>query len=357
MVRKRIGIIAAAALLAGLMLSGGTQPTALAGSGLPGASGPARQKIHGQLSAVDATASNDVWATGCCHYGVHLLSHWNGKRWKTLDPSGVDALYDVDALPSGEVWAVGHDGVLHRVDGRWTVALTMGNTYLQAVSAITDDDVWVTGALIPPVGDSALVLHWDGKTWSEHDFPFDMGDFESVDISASSANDVWMISSRYGSVHIEHRDGAAWRDVSSPDPDFDPHNVIALSPTDTWIVGESHATAETLHWDGTQLTVAPCRPPQGISVLQDANATSATDIWAVGYTQYVGAQRALIMHWDGASWSVVQTPFTSPHRTWLKGVTTIAPDDAWAVGYREVGKGPTFQIAAHWNGVAWKRVM
>ncbi len=352
---RRISLVAALALIWGLILVGGSQTTALASSGSSDASWLARQKLHGPLYAVDATASDDVWAVGG-KYKVDPVSHWNGKRWKTSDPLGATQLVDVDALPSGDVWALGTEGVLHRVDGRWSIALTMWDTTLWALSATSTDDVWVAGEQDQAGGFPAMVLHWDGTTWSEQDFPFRAGGSGDVDINARAPDDVWMINSNYPSINIEHWDGTTWQDVPSPDPQFIARSVIALSPTDAWIVGNLGGTGEALHWDGTQLSAVPFEPPQVNSQLGDVSATSATDVWAVGDLNPFEPQ-ALIMHWDGESWSVFQSPFTGSHRTWLTGVTAIAADDAWAVGYHIVGKGPAFQIAAHWDGNNWTRVL
>jgi hypothetical protein len=355
---KRLAVIAVAGVLSGLVLYGGTQPVALAGAGSSGAAQPARQKIHGQLIATDGAASNDVWAVGCCHYPISPFSHWDGTQWTTVDAHFALAVLDVDALSRRNVWAAGWEGIGHFDGSEWTEVLHNQDLFLEAVSATSRRDVWIAGKWLT-APESATVLHWDGTTWSEHDFPFAGPEFFSQDISASAANDVWMVlqSEDGGVVHIEHWDGTAWSEVSSPHPEFVPQGVVDLSPTDAWIVGYRFGSAEAVHWDGAQLSVARFKPPPGISELQDVSAASPTDIWAVGYQQDGPAEQALIVHWDGKSWSIVQSPFTSPHRTWLKGVTAISPDDAWAVGYREIGSGPQFQIAAHWDGTTWTRNM
>jgi hypothetical protein len=253
---------------------------------------------------------------------------------------------------------VGRDEALHWDGTQWATAATLWNGSLEGVSALNPDDVWLAGTVEKGTQNAATVLHWDGTSWTQQDFPIN-GTFTDVD--AIAPNDVWMVGqSEDGVGYIEHWNGHKWRQVASPDhSDFLPRSITTLSSNDVWIVGQdAHSEqAEIEHWEGTKLSVVPCPKPEWHSELLNVSAASPTDIWAVGDSPLPTLDwRALIVHWDGTSWSEVRAPFPGDHDTWLEGVTPVASDDAWAVGYHEVGPGPLFQIAAHWDGKAWHRV-
>jgi hypothetical protein len=99
------------------------------------------------------------------------------------------------------------------------------------------------------------------------------------------------------------------------------------------------------------------------NVLFDVAVVSATDAWAVG--EYLvdggGAQRTLIQHFDGTTWTTVPSPnrLTGTDRNQinsLRGVTAIAPDDVWAVGYTVSYDDPYRTLTLHWDGDAWSIV-
>lgn len=85
------------------------------------------------------------------------------------------------------------------------------------------------------------------------------------------------------------------------------------------------------------------------STLQDVVALSATDIWGVGAVMQDGSRvDNLAVHWDGTSWSVVDTPnlFTSPQLGGLVAADAVTPDDIWAVAYN--------CQALHYDGSSWE---
>jgi hypothetical protein len=99
------------------------------------------------------------------------------------------------------------------------------------------------------------------------------------------------------------------------------------------------------------------------NTLFDVAVLSATDAWAVG--EYIvdggGALRTLIQHFDGTAWMTVPSPNRltgSDHNqiNSLRGVTAIAPDDVWAVGYTVSHDDPYQTLTMHWNGEAWSIV-
>ena len=141
--------------------------------------------------------------------------------------------------------------------------------------------------------------------------------------------------------------------------------VSARSPNDAWAVGDTSTSSGrtgplVLHWDGARWARMASPAPHGarFAALLAVSAQSAHDAWAVGrYTTSAGAEKGLILHWDGASWAPVASPTPAGAiAPTLFGVSARSPNDAWAVGsFAAIGvPGRTWVL--HWNGTAWARI-
>src|ERR1700756_508229 len=67
---------------------------------------------------------------------------------------------------------------------------------------------------------------------------------------------------------------------------------------------------------------------------------SATDCWAVGYyyDSSIGHSQTLTEHWDGTSWSIVDSANSSASESnFLLGLSCNSASDCWAVGHHESG--------------------
>ena len=114
--------------------------------------------------------------------------------------------------------------------------------------------------------------------------------------------------------------------------------------------------AKRADWDGRSWTAVPS-PNVGdtSNMLKDVDATSPTDVWAVGW--YVDQQhyRPLVEHWDGTRWKLVSTPDVGTGDGFLSGVAAVGPRDVWAVGW--TGRGDSLQpLVEHWDGRTWSVV-
>jgi len=305
---------------------------------------------------------------------------------------------------------------------RYDVAVSVdasAYSHLDAVSAVSETDVWVVGGYFNGVVSKTLIKHWDGAVWDEIPGPNPGGANGSflLGVSALDAGDAWAVG-HYGTddavdeTLIGHWDGVGWAGVPSPNPAGSQGSrlvgVSATSADDVWAVGEylDGATVRTLveHWDGTvwSLVASPSPGKRAGSALQGVVAVSQNDVWAVGHTgsgrksrtlveHWDGAawtrhpspngargnalhavsassatdvwavgddnttKRTLVEHWDGGDWSIVASP--SPGSAALSGVSAPSGGDAWAVGtYASRATGQTGTLIEHWNGAAWKRV-
>ena len=184
-------------------------------------------------------------------------------------------------------------------------------------------------------------------------------------VSAISSQDIWAVGD-YNPGNpvtgrktlIEHWDGNTWSLVSSPNPSWPGIDlatlaaVDAVTATDVWAVGYSEDFSSLrlntliMHWDGSQWTIVPSPNPAGVRLpnqLFSIAAVAANDIWAVG--SYGSNSKPLTLHWDGAAWSVV--PNNCGSYGGLHGVSAITASDIWAVG-----EG----FSCHYDGSAWTMV-
>lgn len=318
------------------------------------------------LQAVAAISSDDVWAVGS-YTGESataedgstikgklrtLTMHWDGKEWKVIpSPDGADGT----------------------------------NNRLTAVAARAKDDVWAVGYYGDSNDDAqrdksrTLVLHWDGSRWEVVASP----DVETVSnrlsgVVALAEDDVWAVGYHGGDMSadgrnieptytlIQHWDGKEWKLVTSPNPGKYGNELSAVTAAgkgDIWAAGaynteppgqSDNSTSQPLllHWDGGTWSHVPSPPMESRwGALSAISARTKDDVWAVGST---GGKYALplTMHWNGNSWSRIPGPQAPrPNNglsVWLGAVTTLSPNQVWAVG----GAVP-FPYVVRWDGAAW----
>ena len=64
----------------------------------------------------------------------------------------------------------------------------------------------------------------------------------------------------------------------------------------------------------------------------------------------------LASHFDGNTWSKVNTPNPATSGNDLDGVAAVASDDVWAVGERIDDEDPGRNLILHFDGTAWTAV-
>jgi hypothetical protein len=308
--------------------------------------------------------------------GLHVVS----------SPQFAGGLVATAAIADNDIWAVGFSiqtiaptapplpPLAEHFDGKsWSVVptptLSSGGinppfANFNGVAAAASNDVWAVGVKTgpdnPDFGEQ-LIEHWDGKAWSEVTSPLVEGDSLRA-VAAISANDVWAVGDRseqgFENALIEHWDGTAWSIV--PDSSISGVgastnallSVSADASNDVWAVG----TETLLHFNGTTWREVP-------SPLLHANSVTAlspTNAWAVGTIQtffnHRSHTKAAIEHWDGTSWSIVSSPnpTSSPAlNSSLNGIAAVSADDIWAVGAFNKSTGGAATLTEHWDGTSW----
>jgi hypothetical protein len=292
------------------------------------------------LNGVSASGAGDAWAVGFTSFNKHpspLTAHWNGSSWSQVSSGSipdVTVLRSVADLGPGDAWAVGSNsglasGILAHWDGTaWNNVPTPDpdpahpglNTYLNAVTALSPDDVWAVGSYLHEFSPTDLryetySLHWNGSTWSVVPMPFATGgsanDYSLTGLTALGPGDVWAVGESGDNVGvggtpaatvIEHWNGTAWSVVPSPTPTGTaPYltSVAGRSPGDVWAVGytvQPQIQTLTLHWDGTAWTVQPSPDPATASRLAGVSTfPGSVRTWAVGYTGSTGSFNPLAL--------------------------------------------------------------
>jgi len=143
------------------------------------------------------------------------------------------------------------------------------------------------------------------------------------------------------------------------------NGVSADSATDVWAVGFSETNPNPrqpliVHWDGTAWSQVKSPTPgtgSNGTVLTSVSAVSPTDAWAVGFSSNsANLPQPFILHWDGTAWSRVPGPSPGARGVLLTSVSAVSPTDAWAVGtFTTIFRVPK-PLIVHWNGTAWSRV-
>lgn len=219
---------------------------------------------------------------------------------------------------------------------------------------------------------SALsALNWNGTSWVRVPVPHPGTLTNTLNgVAAVSASDVWAVGSfqntRTAKTLIVHWDGTSWARVPSHSLGAGSMygsvltGVSATSASDVWAVGyysEANPSATfqnlILHWDGTSWTRVPSPEPGTQSVLNSVTSVSATDAWAVGFSANPAsgiAAAGLVLHWNGTRWTrpAVSSPSSNAA---LDGVSADSPADAWAVGSHSAKTW-----ALHRNGTSWSTV-
>jgi hypothetical protein len=271
---------------------------------------------YSQLNRVDATSASNVWAIGS------LVERYDGSKWAAMTaPAGV-ALRGLDVVSPTEVWVAGYVGSAATVsqwkNGTWTTRYTQASTgrHLTVFEAIAVDpsgQVWAVGwdrdydAPGRPV--SSLVVHFNGTSWTRETTPNPANRNTLMDVALASGEVFAVgvaqdtsgggITPRSLMLRRTTNPTVAWSSLTVPKGEAGSQDqllsVAAVSSTSVWSVGYYSSPSSGLyepllvHWTGTggagTFAVSHPSPALTVSALASGvSATSAGNLWAVGYT-------------------------------------------------------------------------
>lgn len=287
-------------------------------------------------------------------------------------------LRGVAAISAADVWAVGQYDSLagtytplmraltaHWNGSSWTMvptpAVGPSGTTLMGVAAAGPSDVWAVGYSNTYGTPQTLVQRWNGAQWSVVPSPVIAGGSSLEAVTLASADDAWAVGYRAGGLPdyaatvvtlAVHWNGTAWSAVPSPNVSNRSNELVAVSAVssdDVWAVGNSRNIGElfqnlVMHWNGADWTIVPTpNAANAENELYAVAAIASDDVWAVGRSNDGIRERSVFLHWDGSAWTSVPGPGGGEAVTGSGALVALASDDVWAVG----------NTVAHWDGSSW----
>jgi hypothetical protein len=278
----------------------------------------------------------------------------SSSGWCAASPSPTgNGLTSVWTSGANDVWVAAGPAALHWDGSTWENfdTGTQGFSF-SALSGTGPSDVWATAV---GVDGSSAILHWSGAAWSVS-FSVPKGTDEPVGIWASASNDVWAV----GGALIEHFDGISWSTITSIGGSSFAHlsAIWGSGRDDLWAVGGAVSSdpAVILHWNGKSwsFVASPAfdspyfHSPYYLTAVW---GTGPADVWSVGADL---SYDAVAIHWDGLHWSAVDGLGALGAPLGAAAVWGSSSSDVWIVGPDFDGRGPGG--IAHWNGAKWSSV-
>ena len=336
------------------------------------------------LSGVSAVSASDAWAVGSENAELNgvgakpVIDNWNGTAWSQVSApataGNTASLAAVSASSPTDAWAVGHTQVnrssiagltMHWNGTAWTTVPAFNYVYANALVSVAD----ISPADAYAAGDSSstaqgFIEQWNGTSWSLLTLPDPNNGLNTYldAVSASSASNVWAVgieltgttaaNERYQTYSL-HWNGSAWAIVPMPLLTGSDHllqyqfnSIDAISATNVWAVGDSGdnvgeggtPTATVIeHYNGTSWSVVPSPSAGTAPTLTGVSASSAGNVWAVGYDTPAGATtpQTLTLNWNGSAWSTVTSPDVGSSSA-LGSVSALPGGGVQAVGYSGV---------------------
>lgn len=301
----------------------------------------------GDLVAVWTSSRDDVWAVGESGSILHrdevgwdVISHGQRDTWRAVWSSSPD-----------DTWVVGQS--FARWDGeQWSYlddcCEGCCGEQLNAMWGLPSGDIWA-------VGDNGVVVHWDGTRWSRLESLYDAWDLTSV--FATGEADIWVVGTSWSSLKYKHSayhwDGSSWSlVVDNDDSRILGDRVWGTGRNDVWISSFPSA----LQWNGSRWIHhdldqnLECEGGYAESVMWGAS----DDMWLLTIVE--NCTVAWINHWNGTSWSteeidypgVLRSAWTAPSGdTWLVGESTIARWDGSELTSCELDEG--YELFSIWG--------
>lgn len=257
---------------------------------------------------IERVAADDVWVIA----KRGGLYHWDGCTWRAHEPFAELVYHIVE-------W---HDLAVDDFGRMWLRGTRPGGGWQQRSGCLSGDYEY------PP---SQAIYVLDGTTWRSADAntappptrelvfePAALGNDRKILVTSGiDGGEQWAIVERFP------RDNEVWRyrddrwtaiHVPTHVPfrggthkDVDGMRIRArggAAPDNVWLVGERSRQPEARHDDGRILTEHGSRFPaeaRNRTTLLAVWSQSPSDTWVVG-------EHGLVMHWDGATWTVLPRP-------------------------------------------------
>ena len=284
---------------------------------------PVLQNLPAALLSVAGSSPTDVYAVGSDpndSRGPYVM-HYDGSIWKRLDTGASGGLWWITVTPiDGDFYMAGDGGLILQYDPsskQFTRHTTPDTSQLFGIWGTAANNLWAVGA---DAGSNAVVWHFDGATWAVQDLsavlPSGEGATTLYKVWGRSASDVYAVGETGLMLHF---DGASWSRLDSGVTTtlFTLHGSTAVLDA----VGGFFTNGVILEQkdDGSFAKRTPSGTPQLNGVFVPANGNAI----AVGNGLSVAAR-------DASGWTLVNDGGSETrdfHGTWIDG-----DDGIWAVG-------------------------
>lgn len=281
--------------------------------------------VTSDLNAVDMITANDGWALG----DSGTILHWDGNNWALFPSPTLSTFYDISSVSSSDAWSVAYNGIYHYSGSEWNTVSTPNN-YSRAISVTpgsNGNEVWA-------VGWYGSILRWNGSNWSVATSPTTE---LLTDVEMISSTDGWAVGNRNGLVL--HWDGSSWSKVAFPSSNSQLFEISAASANDVWIIGFNNGGDEIFHWDGIKWSYSYWSLNLLYSDITVTPGTNGSDVWVVG-------ANGSILRWDSVNWAISNNPYNKS----FYDVELISENDGWAFGTGfPISTGKLYR----WNGTTW----
>jgi len=245
--------------------------------------------------------------------GCREIPQPSGSWHEVESPTDKD-LYSVFALSEDNAWAVGDSGVIIHWDGEtWSLVESPTSERLNSVYFVSPDDGWV-------VGNSGIILHWNGSMWRVEDSPVSV---DLSDVQFLSRNDGWAVGD---SGVILHCNGQVWRIAYREECDCF-KSLWFNNPVEGWAVSTViwHYYNGLWSIDSTSLTF--------YGYFFDVNFIESDKGWAVGeWAIDCGQGRGAVYCFDNNEWKFVSMREVAPIQNYWLSVFFISENEGWIAG-------------------------
>lgn len=308
------------------------------------------------INGVYALSASDIWAAGA----NGRIWHYNGTSWSLHTDTGGEIWNDIVMTSASGGWTVGDSGALAEYNGTsWAESLEAEGANIFAVYALSSSNIWAAGV-------GGRIYNYNGTSWSLYTdtgtenwqtigmlsstsgfvlgnsgeiFEYQAGNYEASGTFLSQifdsgdnynywATSTWTeILSTGADTTIAFRSG----NTAIPDATWSAFGSEFTNPASTNIdapdarylqyritLTRGTLATETPQVDDVTITYASDITNKN---LNDIDALSASDVWAVGNT-------AALLHFNGTIWTATTTAITDT----LNAIDMRTASDGWAVG-------------------------
>jgi hypothetical protein len=246
-------------------------------------------------------------------------------------------------------------------------------TILEATVAPGANDVWALGSHVSGPASTPWAQHWNGTTWTtaKLDLPEGPLSISSIyDAKAFSADDVWAVGSWQGDFpFVQHWDGKSWLAVQVPEMPGDERILTGIDgtgPNDIWVVGQrfdqGQEHAVVLHYDGATWSVIP--PPPDAAVLHDVAMLGSEPTvtgWSIGPTGFAQGMIAtystqVTSPANAQPWHLADVANDPRENLFILGISSASPGGGWAVGFSNDSPNRDTMHTYHRTGDTWQEV-